>query len=423
MLSAALCVLCSLAVAASASATDRYAAPAADGPWPCVQSDPCSARTALSNAGLQHGDRVLLAPGAYPVEVTSITISKSVTVMPIPGSVGRPILQSTNVTTLFAWTSDSTVPQRPVVLRDISIVSGGTSGYGVHTQAATDFDRVNIRSSGDLALLVRYRVNILNSLIWTTTANDHAVQIGGPSDIRVRNSTIIALGTGAAAIRGPGSSYGEDQHLDVVNSILMATGTSGYDMLLSPVAGPAVSTARVAYSSYRPAWTSSGVANWTINLGPGSVLADTAPPLLIPAPDGAWQQLPGSPTINAGTSDPAIFAGTLPGGIDLGKGTRAQGGRIDIGAYEHPVKLKIRVKVKKLPGGKKVRVQVRPDELATKVKFAVGVRGKTVKNVAANKWKTVKLKVKNPNAKRVKVKVTATDREGNKRVKTIRVKL
>src|SRR6476620_9980521 len=53
-----------LAVAASASATTRYAEPNGNGPEPCDLSDPCSLQTAVEGT-VTDGDEVILLPGTY----------------------------------------------------------------------------------------------------------------------------------------------------------------------------------------------------------------------------------------------------------------------------------------------------------------------------------------------------------------------
>ena len=148
------------------------------------------------------------------------------------------------------------------------------------------------------------------------------------STLRLRNVTAIATGAGAVAVRAASSKVGGCaagcvSHIDAVNVI--ARGEIDLQAFTDDATAPA--SINIGNSNYRPATVDpqvNGSGRFINDLGSNQ----SADPLFANAAGGDFHQLPGSPTIDAGTADP------FNGFSDFDGQPRLIGAAPDIGADE-----------------------------------------------------------------------------------------
>lgn len=401
------------ASASSATAEDRFVSPSGSGAWPCTQEAPCALLIALSNGGLQAGDRVLLAGGTYSVGPGTALVSKAVTVMPQAGAT-RPTIVGTGdsaVVRLF-----SPLPAR-ATLRGVDLLNTG-GGFAMETQGPAIIEDIYAMSTSHVALLKED--SVVRNSVFFTDANNASTIITGLRGLHLRNVTAIGNGTGSTAL-DVSPSYGMLQDITVVNSVFRAgPDAASYDIQIRDFGEPRGSV-RIANSAFRSSNVRLVSDSITYSSSGGHVDASSSS-LMLGSAAARFVPLPGSPLINRGTAAPARLFGHDIGPLDFTGRLRVQGGKPDIGAYERAVLVKIGAKGKSKSKGRKVQLKIRCDEDCAQVKIAGGVKPRTLKNFKANRWKTVSVKVRKPKAKRVQIKLTARDSEG-RRVKKIRVRL
>ena len=305
-----LAAMASLAVALSApavaTAEDRYAAPSGSGPEPCVRAAPCSLTSALTGTGAGTGDRVLVRAGTY-VPAASIFLSSALTVEPSPAP-SRPLFQ-------LAPGVVFSVSNAAAVVRDIDIVGAAVpAGSELVDLNGGTLERVAISATGSdhRAALVRNGGTIRDSVVSATGPGARGVVTGGSGGL-LRNLTAFAS---EAAIHVD-EAAGANQASTIVNTIAMGAP----DIAVSEGGGSV--NAVLDHSNYQQLSVTGGASvqeSATVS-APASLAAPAA---------GNFHQLPGSPTVNAGTSQ----GEPLPGGRDLDRAHRLQGPAPDIGAYE-----------------------------------------------------------------------------------------
>lgn len=297
-----------LVAPAFAAAEDRYASPAGAGPEPCKRAEPCSLTTALSGTGAGAGDRVLLRAGTY-LPAASVLVNRALTVEPSP-TPARPRIQ-------LGPGIEFRVANAAAVVRGLDFIgpavntgtqlvdlNGGTLERAVLIGTGTDYRAARVANDA----------TIRDSVITASGVDARGVVTGG-SGALLRNLTVFA---GAAAI-DVDDAEGGNQAAVIRNTI--ATGLP--DIRVSEGLGGNV-TAIVDHSNYDVLTPSGGAAvTETFN--------QTATPILVNPASGDYRQVPGSPTINAGTSN----GSPAPGGLDLARTARLQGPAPDIGAYEY----------------------------------------------------------------------------------------
>ncbi len=295
-----------LVVPAGANAEDRYAAPSGSGPEPCVRAAPCSLTSALTGTGAGTGDRVLVRAGTY-VPAASIVVTHALTVEPSPAPT-RPLFQ-------LAPGIVFSVSNAGAVVRGIDIVGAAVpAGSELVDLNGGTLERVALSATGGdhRAALVRNGGTIRDSVISAVGPDARGVVTGGSGGL-LRNLTVSAS---AAAIHVDDAA-GADQASTIVNTIAM-----GAPDVAASEGGGSVN-AVLDHSNYQQLSTTGGA-----NVEESATVS--APALLAAPAAGNFHQLPGSPTVNAGTSQ----GEPPPGGRDLDRAHRLQGPAPDIGAYE-----------------------------------------------------------------------------------------
>lgn len=403
--------------APSADAANRWTSPTGSGGWPCVQSSPCSLTAAAANPGLQDGDHVVLSPGNYEVGA-GFTVAKRITLRAASGS-GRPSINGIGPGGTQPLVSLQANGTRVV---GVGFNLSGGSAWALRLHDA-DIDRVYIvtSASSTSGIVATGNTYIRNSVLRVTGDISSGINTG-TGHTRLVNSTIVATSASGVGIASSScySSAGQPQRVSVANSYVSG-GDSDFALYDScPGPGKTIDVT-TRYSSYDPANVHvDPTANMTLTPGPGLLNRISRPAQFVNPSTGNFRQKANSPTINRGNTSTGA-AGSL-GSIDYFGVARLQGGKPDIGAAERPAKPKIKAKGKSKSGGQKISLKVRCDENC-RLKISGGVKSKSVKNMKANKWKTIVVKVKNPGAAKATVKVTAIDTDGSKRSKLIRVGL
>ena len=308
-------MICCLALTApaSAAAADRYAAPGASGPEPCNPS-PCSVQQAVNGAA--DGDQVILAPGNY-ASVPGLKINHAIDVGGAPGAV--PVL---------GLGFESVRLEHPgATLHDVRIdLPGPAMAYALVMENGT-LNRVYV-STGELTAgaCAVSGGQLRNSVCWGGFAGLQMTSTDpGPAHVAIRNVTANGTLVGSAA--------GAELAADAVNLLTQGQGENK-DLYIDVSTGSS-GTISLSHSNYSSVDTSLSAGTNYSYTQPGTNGNQTAEPLFVNPAAGDVHQQAGSPTIDAGASDPLI------GPLDLDGNPRSQppcvGGAPvpDIGAYEN----------------------------------------------------------------------------------------
>jgi len=345
-----------LALAGSAGAATRYAEPNGNGPvGTCPQSDPCAIRAAISDPSVAAGDEVIVAPGTYDITPgPTLSITKPITVHGQAGQ-PRPLLTVQPPTSAVMRVSDP-----GAVLSDVDLARAtGLFLLAVDKGLA---ERVTATSGGSYACTVG--TGTLRDSVCSATGGGVAVgagNIGGASGaftVNILNVTARAVGSaGAYAIQASGVG-GAQTTVNARNVI--ADGAAADTFATASGGGTAVLT--MASSNFDSA-TSSGTGTAT---PAGSGDNQTAPPLLADPAAGDFHQVPGSPTIDAGTTDPLL------GAFDFEGQPRVDGAAPDIGADELQAAPETSI-----ARGPKAKVKTRKKKAKVKFEFQSSEPGST----------------------------------------------
>lgn len=310
----------SLLGAVPALAVERFAGPGGTGAAPCTnRSTPCDFRTAVGAAGA--GDVVTALSGDYgTIAGGGITVlASNVLVRGEPGR-PRPVL---------------TIPAADPSAALRFNGSGGTARYldlrnpsGQGLFFAQEIDQAIVTAGSALAFacvpanggLVRNSVCLATGSSGTTAG----VTIGGAVSrtSTLRNVTAIATGANSAAIYSAAGS-GAQVTVNAINTI--ADGTSTDLKATTDSTAGTTATINIGYSNFDTSATAGTGAS--VNPSPAGT-NQTAAPTFVDRAAGDYHQAAGSPTIDAGFTDPAN------GAFDFDGDTRVLGARTDIGADE-----------------------------------------------------------------------------------------
>jgi hypothetical protein len=318
LLAAATCAVL-IAGAPIAAADTRYAGPNGDGAEPCADPmDPCDIELAVEGDIMppMPGDDVVLLPGTYDLGEGGFGINENISV---GGQAGqpRPLIITGGIGMENAGSTTT-----PPSLHDVEILSssgGLNNGGGV-------VERVTVTSSGGVACGVFAREDVdglYRDSICHQTGGGVAIGLswGGPAPTggQLRNVTAVSSAPGGVGISVHASLNGAVE-IDAVNTI--ARGALVDLRATDDGSVGASATLTLTRSNYA---TEDDPGASTVT-DPGTNGNQTAPPLFVSA--GDLHQLVGSPTIDAGTSDPLL------GPLDFEGNPRIIGSAPDIGGDE-----------------------------------------------------------------------------------------
>jgi hypothetical protein len=301
---------------ATASAAQRFASPSGSG-TACTEVAPCGIITAVNNAG--NGDEVILGSATYTLPGVGDELQigpNNVSVHGTPGAPARIVTAASNGLQVLSSN---------VELRDFVLESTGSIAFATNTTGPIDINRVQFRSTTNTACSLRSETDLRNSVCFASATNGIALTTASPSNVTIRNSTLLASGVGGDGMRvaaGPG----ETSTVGGVN-VIAAGHSGGFDIRAGAGAG---GTAEITLTSsnFDSSEVSGGTGTSTVP-APGSATNQTAPPLFRDPANGDVHQLPASPTVDAGNSAaPGI------GDTDVDNEPRNQGAARDIGADE-----------------------------------------------------------------------------------------
>ncbi len=289
----------------TATATQRYAAPAGAG-TACTDSAPCQVEVAVEDAG--DGDEVIVLPGEHQVILPFSAFANSLTIrgadnQPRPTIAWGGLIVETQMLRVFG--ANSVI--RDLVMRGNIGTIGGLetllTGNGT-SSANTTLERVLIDQTGNGIAVIGAQWNVRNSVLRSTSGNG-AILSG-----TLTNSTIVAPAAERYAVRVSSGFDSVVTNLVIRNSILRGgPGAGGADLITDTAGQPTrTATANVDYSAFGAGrLRSEGPGTTTITAGPNNVLTS---PLLVDLAGGTdVHQLPGSPTIDRG--DPASVQGVF----------------------------------------------------------------------------------------------------------------
>jgi hypothetical protein len=291
---------------AHALAAQRYASPAGSGSA-CTSGTPCDLQTAVN--GSSAGDEVIVNPGDYgPIAATIGPLNNNTYIHGVYGqppprlhfSSGYLRIDNPGDRGSYLQVDGATTPPLQV---------GGTASEG---------DQIYAHATANNACVVYG--TLIDSVCWASGASDNAISGAGSATFTpiLRNVTAEGTGAGGVGIEYHASSGGH-LTLTAVNVIVHGTST---DIQVAATA-PDSMTVNIDHSNFVTATpTGSGAS---IN----STAIQGQPPLFVNAAGGDFNEVPGSPTINAGVTSAAN------GPFDLLGRPRTIGGATDIGAYEY----------------------------------------------------------------------------------------
>jgi hypothetical protein len=304
--------LLSLALPAQAMAT-RYVTPTGTAAGDCQSvATGCDLQTAIQGVVSNmpsNGEEVIVEPGNYSL---SADISEGASNLNIHGVAGqpRPVITQTNALAELSHSSG--------VLGYLDFEGGTTN---LVNQSGGLIDRIFMRAAGDGNFSCQCGTGTIRDSVFISDGGTAALGLtsnGGTSALTIRNVTAIATQTGTTAITLAHQSGGAVTY-DAYNTIARNL-TGGFDV----AALGTNATITFHHSNYGSA-TQSGTS--LVQDAPGDP-HQSAAPLFTNAGGGDLSEAAGSPTIDAGLTDP------LNGPLDFAGNPRSFGGGTDIGAHE-----------------------------------------------------------------------------------------
>jgi hypothetical protein len=303
-----------LALAPSAAANVRYASPAGTESQ-CSVAAPCSLNTAVG--GAVGSDEIVVGSGAYAL-TAALTPSVPLTIHGAPGvarprisaPVGSPVLESLVTLHISDLTLEST-NAGGTFLATASLLGDNSSADRIESIATSTSGSATALRPGAGFILRDSLLRAHGAAAGTAALFFQAV--AATSTVTIRNVTAIASAPAdSTALSIFGTAGGPNSSIEGTNVIADA----GVDATASAAPGIA-SAIHLSNSNFN---SSSGTVTGSGN--------QALLPVFVNAAAGDFRQAAGSPTIDAGLTDPAN------GALDLDGNARTVNGKTDVGAYE-----------------------------------------------------------------------------------------
>lgn len=327
-------LLAATAITGTASAAELHAT--TDGLGDCTtEFEACSLETAISTAVAN--DRVLLHPGVHMISTTVTEASAGVQLVASPDE-ARPVIDATG---------GRLVLQNGSSLTGVDVVS--TTGTALESDGLLDHLRVSVTGTLTTAVQLDSGATLRNSSVMASGTGAVGVRVAAEdSPAELRGVTVISSGGAASALDVGPLAPDTSSSVTAVNSIF--SGAGGSMEVRVHAAHDETATATLLHCATTP--------SRQVTLGPGATLdtsvgAMTLPPVFMDRASGDLRQQVSSPTIDAGTPTPDL---SLDGASDL-DGTARQLGTPDIGADEREMP-PVLLETKPLFNGRTVSLQV-----------------------------------------------------------------
>jgi hypothetical protein len=314
LITAAVATAALLLLAAPASAVPRYASPAGAGD--CSQPSPCDLKAAIEGAA--DGDEVILAPGDYgSPDVPLLSQITATTAIDIHVAAGAPRPR------IFSSADPALTIGPDAALHDVELQhSGGIDAFdlaGFAERVIVDSQAAACTLTGDGA--------VLRDSVCRATQDGPAVRMtaAGIAQMPLWTATVrnvTAYSQFGEGIRVTAGSYA--QLLVVATNVIAQGGSRDVMAEIVDVTGERRAEVGLDHSNFSSRLTSGG----GIATVPGAPTNQTSTPALVDDPLGDFRQIGGSPTVDAGITDP------LNGPLDFQGEARVQQSGTDIGADE-----------------------------------------------------------------------------------------
>ncbi len=324
-------MLALLPAAAHAQGTTYFVEPSGSGDA-CSEEAPCEIAKAVAKA--LDGDSIRLLPSASPYQLPfpGLTIEREIDLGGIPGA--APVIKTTSVSTIQVQESAN------ASLHDLRLVGGGRLELesGSAERVAVAYAGQKKEPVPTAACELGPGTILRDSLCWANEAGEETAANGVESLVATEsvNTTVSLRNVTAEATDAAGhgllaeATYGAKLRVDGLAVIARAANGADVSATIFGASGPEVAVA-LAHSNYATIEQKLPRATAT---APGAEDNQSAAPLFAGAAEGNFRELPGSPTVDAGLTDP------LSGPLDLDGYPRSLPGCLgaspvpDIGAYE-----------------------------------------------------------------------------------------
>lgn len=302
---------------ASAGAAVRYAEPYGNGSvLVCEQNDPCSLTDALTDAQLNAGDEVILAPGTYTV-ASELRLEKGVLVHGT-GAASATVVESNGTLNGF-YIGDANAE-----LRDVELHHNSGTFAGIYLNSGT-VQRVIVRSNSGHGC--QYQGGTLRDSVCVSKFSGGAGLAGlfdGSQDVDLFLRNVTAIGAGASNSYGIAVTADDSSMVSLFGNSVIARGNHK-DIYVADFAS-ATATVTLSFSNFATVLKSGNMTSTVSD--PNTDANQVAAPVFVDAAAGNYRQAAGSPTIDAGTHD--FFSGLS----DIDGQARPNGAANDIGADE-----------------------------------------------------------------------------------------
>ena len=299
------CAIALLCAASSAAAAQRYAAPNGSGSA-CSSGSPCAIGIAFS--GANNGDEIIIATGDYNAVSSTLFVPQGGYAHGVHGE-PPPRIHFASGHYMDSGTSGSRLSYVQIE---------GVTPEPFNADNGSVADQIWVHATGNNACLVYG--TLLDSVCWASSAGDDAINgaVSATFTPVLRNVTAESTGTGGIGIDYHASGGG---NITISATNVIAHG--GSTDLFVQATSPDNATINIDHSNF-VAGSGSGTGAH-IN----STAKQSAPPLFVNAGAGDFNEIPGSPTIDAGVTSPAN------GPFDFIGRPRVINGQTDIGAAEY----------------------------------------------------------------------------------------